>query len=66
MDNTSIPPNAEQIAQNRISFGRKMGFGKDLIISLIVNAIMNSYAPFTATTDDYEAVQAWAANHYEE
>jgi hypothetical protein len=66
MDYPRLPPHAERIAQNRISFGRKMGFGKDRIIGLVADAIMETFAPFTATMEDYDAVKAWAANRCEE
>lgn len=66
LDWSRLPPNASKVANNRIDFGHRMGFGKDRIIGLIVDGVMERcFPPFAATMEDYEFVQAWAPSVYE-
>lgn len=65
-DLSRLPPNALKVADSRIDFGHRMGFGKDRIIGLIVDAVMERcYPPFAATMEDYELIQAWAPSVYD-
>lgn len=58
-------PRAREVFENRLHFGRKMGFSESRTIGLIVDAIMERcFPPFAPDYADYNGVQVWVESQF--